>query len=32
MIFNDCIDGTFPDVIPGLLTCLGDNMLGNGAT
>lgn len=32
MGFYDCIDGTFPAVTPGLLTCLGDNVLGNGTT
>ena len=32
MIFYDCIDGIFPAVTPGLLTCLGDNVLGNGTT
>jgi hypothetical protein len=32
MNFYDYIDGTFPAVTPGLLTCLGDNVLGNGTT
>jgi hypothetical protein len=30
MNFYDRIDGIFPAVTPGLLTCLGDNVLGNG--
>lgn len=32
MNFYDCIDGTFPAVTSGLLTCLGDNVLDNGTT
>lgn len=32
MKFYDCIDGILPAVTPGLLTCLGDNVLGNGTT